>query len=43
MERKVGETIIYNGKTYQAVAGGMCKNCAFSTKCSRKHTDQNYF
>lgn len=34
MERKVGETIIYNGKTYQAVAGGMCKNCAFSTECS---------
>lgn len=34
MERKVGETIIYNGKTYQAVAGGMCKNCAFSIECS---------
>lgn len=34
MERKVGETIIYNGKTYQALAGGMCKNCAFSTECS---------
>lgn len=34
MERKVGETIIYNGKTYQAVAGISCKDCAFSTECS---------
>lgn len=34
MERKVSETIIYNGKTYQAVYGITCKDCAFSTKCS---------
>lgn len=29
MERKVGETFTYEGKTYQVVKASLCKNCAF--------------
>lgn len=40
MERKIGETFEYQGKTYKVIESlrNICDNCAFSGECDATET-----